>query len=382
MSKIYTSFISLSERFWNVAAADLPAAEYVLFELIDAAFAPRLIAKQVVCILALQTVVLASRAVYAGYKYGMSHIFSSRERLRRNLERKLKNAATYDEWKEIAEELDVVDGNDIWRMDDSSPLFDSRILRRRTQELRIMMRNKDIFQLIFRLRSGLARDKFGIQHAALFSLARGGTKRVIEDYYTIVSDALNFVADSCDEDVPPDVRLAFFNETRHSYGRTALLLSGGASLGFYHIGLAKCLFLEGLLPRVISGASAGSLMAAMLGTRTEDELLHLISSGNFRKDFFRLNDWQKREGEAASKLQYLFPQGFRWLSDSVLGFLIDRRNVLSMDTDHLKNVVIENVGTYTFQEAFDRTGRIINIVVAPLNAFDPPRLLNYLTGTQ
>jgi TAG lipase/steryl ester hydrolase/phospholipase A2/LPA acyltransferase len=34
----------------------------------------------------------------------------------------------------------------------------------------------------------------------------------------------------------------------------------------------------------------------------------------------------------------------------------------------------------TFQEAFDRTGRIINITVAPMNDYEPPRLLNYLTA--
>ena len=39
-----------------------------------------------------------------------------------------------------------------------------------------------------------------------------------------------------------------------------------------------------------------------------------------------------------------------------------------------------NVGSFTFQEAFDRTGRILNIVVTPMNSSDPPRLLNYLTA--
>ena len=75
-----------------------------------------------------------------------------------------------------------------------------------------------------------------------------------------------------DEEIPTDAKLAFFNETRHAYGRTALLLSGGAYLGFYHIGVVKALFLEGLLPRVISGASAGSLVAAMVGTKSDAEL--------------------------------------------------------------------------------------------------------------
>jgi hypothetical protein len=34
----------------------------------------------------------------------------------------------------------------------------------------------------------------------------------------------------------------------------------------------------------------------------------------------------------------------------------------------------------SFSSAFDQTGRIINITVAPLNNYDPPRLLNYLTA--
>jgi hypothetical protein len=42
-------------------------------------------------------------------------------------------------------------------------------------------------------------------------------------------------------------------------------LSGGAFLGFYHMGVVRALWTEGLLPRVISGASAGSIMTAIIG---------------------------------------------------------------------------------------------------------------------
>jgi TAG lipase/steryl ester hydrolase/phospholipase A2/LPA acyltransferase len=56
------------------------------------------------------------------------------------------------------------------------------------------------------------------------------------------------------------------------------------------------------------------------------------------------------------------------------------KKLINVDTDHFKKVVQFNSGLYTFQEAFDRTGRIINITVASLNPHDPPRLLNYLTA--
>jgi len=38
-----------------------------------------------------------------------------------------------------------------------------------------------------------------------------------------------------------------------------LLLSGGAIFGFYHFGVIHSLFKEGILPRIITGASAGSI---------------------------------------------------------------------------------------------------------------------------
>ena len=59
--------------------------------------------------------------------------------------------------------------------------------------------------------------------------------------------------------VPLEQRLAFFRELRHGYGRTGLCLSGGASFGFYHVGVWIELLKQGLLPKVLTGSSAGSI---------------------------------------------------------------------------------------------------------------------------
>lgn len=67
-------------------------------------------------------------------------------------------------------------------------------------------------------------------------------------------------------------KLRFFLEMRHSLGRSALLLSGGITLGMYHLGVVKALHNERLLPRVISGSSAGSVVAAIVGLATDEEL--------------------------------------------------------------------------------------------------------------
>jgi hypothetical protein len=47
--------------------------------------------------------------------------------------------------------------------------------------------------------------------------------------------------------------------------------------------------------------------------------------------------------------------------------------MLMKDTNHFRRCVRMNAGNFTFQEAFDRTGRILNITVSPQNRSDPPR---------
>ena len=120
----------------------------------------------------------------------------------------------------------------------------------------------DVFHLMFRLRGGLSRDQFGIQHEGkpkfynltgfyaigLFTRALAGTKYIVENHHNTICAALDFICDSptTDDSIPNDAKLAFFNETRHSFGRSAMLFSGGASLGFYHMGLARALWEQGM----------------------------------------------------------------------------------------------------------------------------------------
>jgi hypothetical protein len=59
---------------------------------------------------------------------------------------------------------------------------------------------------------------------------------------------------------------------------TDLRAAGGASLGMYHFGVIRALFLQGLLPRVLSGSSAGSIVMAIVGVRTTEELSEMCSA--------------------------------------------------------------------------------------------------------
>jgi predicted acylesterase/phospholipase RssA len=50
------------------------------------------------------------------------------------------------------------------------------------------------------------------------------------------------------------------------------------------------------------------------------------------------------------------------------------------DAQVLKAALKDNIGDVTFQEAYNRTRRILNITVSTSANFEMPRLLNYLTA--
>jgi TAG lipase/steryl ester hydrolase/phospholipase A2/LPA acyltransferase len=342
--------------------------------------------------------------------------FSSRARLIKSLEEQQQNAVTQDEWMDLAERMDSLNGNDAWRSDPNCQLYERDRISARVDEFVHLMRRQDIFELMFVLRGSIGRNKFGLLHEGLFTKALAGSKVLVETYHNVVCAALDFVCDAPvlegEEPIPTEARLAFFNETRHAYGRTALLLSGGAALGFYHVGVVKTLMENNLMPRVIGGSSAGSILCAMIGTRTDEECMNDLfeargtdsfgHSGSLRLNFFRPLQQQgpdlKLGGELAKvyqntaggafhdvrrTLQGFVPIPLRHLTSFFYDVLTGNRkasDVFKNDTDHFRECVRANVGNFTFQEAFDRTGRILNIVVTPQNSSDPPRLLNYLTS--
>jgi TAG lipase/steryl ester hydrolase/phospholipase A2/LPA acyltransferase len=50
----------------------------------------------------------------------------------------------------------------------------------RINELVLLMRQQDIFELMFILRGGIGRNKFGLLHDGLFSKAMAGSKVLVE----------------------------------------------------------------------------------------------------------------------------------------------------------------------------------------------------------
>lgn len=120
------------------------------------------------------------------------------------LEKQLKQVKTYEEWQVIATQLDELRGYDKWREKEQSDLYDYKVLKKRMRDIKWMINNHDIFNLMFRLRGGLSRDMCGIQHEGLFTRALAGTKYLIEEYHQTICEALNYICETdSDEVLPP-----------------------------------------------------------------------------------------------------------------------------------------------------------------------------------
>ncbi|KAI8067428.1 acyl transferase/acyl hydrolase/lysophospholipase [Thamnidium elegans] len=277
----------------------------------------------------------------------------------------LKLSTNYEEWAEAAAVLDDVDGLDEWKNEIESPDYDWELIKTRLDQLREIRRsNKGQSAMIFALRTSLARNIGDMGNPKLYSYSRVGTKKLTSDYIEEVVKQLNWICDEpSDPENDPDLDLKakhdFFMNIRQSFGRTALLLSGGGTLGLNHIGVIKCLYENQLLPRIISGASSGSIMASLVCTRTIDELPSMFDPSLVRLDVF------ERTGERDSP----FTRLHRLMMSGQL-----------FDVDILKEAMRANIGDMTFQEAFNRTRFILNITVSSSTLYDMPRLLNYLTA--
>lgn len=77
----------------------------------------------------------------------------------------------------------------------------------------------------------------------------------------------------------------------------------------------------------------------------------------------------------------LSPSSFNYISSfniDILCHAVPRCAPLHILQRKLKALI----GNYTFLEAYERTGRILNVSVCPADTNEPARLLNYLTAPQ
>ena len=268
----------------------------------------------------------------------------------RDARKALALATGFPEWLAIATAIDDLDGAADWRRDQESGDYDWRLLRGRLEQIRAYREAGDIARLARHLRQGLHWNLANLGNPALYTRALAGTKHLIHDYVDEVEQSLDVLLQTTHPALPQAEKARFFSQIALSYGRSCLMLSGGATLGLFHVGVVKALYRDNLLPQVISGSSAGSIVSAAVGTRTPADADTLMDPSNAVYDFWKL----------LSLRQML------------------RRGAV-MDQSQLRRAIASNVPDMTFEEAFKTSQRIINITVSPAGSNQPPRLLNHLT---
>lgn len=238
------------------------------------------------------------------------------------------------------------------------------MIQERLEELEDARISCDVSRILFLIRTSLSRDLGGISNASLYRHSHLGTKDLVDRYTTTAVDTISAFVDLAGQGRCDEAELKYILDqllaTRQAFGRSALLFSGGATFGMYHIGVLKVLWQANLLPRVISGASAGSIICAVFCTRTDDELPALLESYTYGD--FAVFDEQGREENIWQKTARFLKYG---------SFL---------DISHLARVMRSWLGDITFQEAYNRTRRVLNICVSSAGVYELPRILNYITA--
>ncbi|KAF0972387.1 hypothetical protein FDP41_009290 [Naegleria fowleri] len=273
------------------------------------------------------------------------------------LEEKVDN---YNDYKQIALYLDQLEGYDLWKSENETKLYDFEQIENINYQIMAMLRKKDIHGLQWLLRAELHRNIAGINNVQLYE-CHTGTKQLIEEYIDLVSKSCHLIRES--DELSLEEKLKFFRDTCHAFGRSALLLSGGGGLSMYHIGVVKSLYDSGILPKVISGSSGGSIVAAVLCTRRDEDLSKCFEPGSFKLEAFGGSD-DTPERSAMRKINRLLNNG------------------VIMDVNKLAQCIRENIGDLTFEEAYKISGRVLNITVSGQSAGYQTHegLLNYLTA--
>lgn len=312
-------------------------------------------------ILVLGASYLATRLYIYGYERFVTWR-GKRQRLRRNI----RGKNDFESWKEAAQELDAHLGNAKWKAEDHYAYYDHNTLRKvkgqlKASRTRAMLEEKghedsshEVAHLRNLVESCVKNNFVGVENPRLYSETYYGTKHLAQEFIDELQAALAYLLHS------PKLSQAEKNTlARHlhtNFGRTALCLSGGASFAYYHFGVARALIDADLLPEVITGTSGGALVAALLCTRTDNELKSLL-----------VPSLAHRISACSEGFTTWFPRWYR------TGARFD-------SLKWARDCSWYTRGSLTFREAYERTGRILNVTCVPSDPHSPTILCNYLTA--
>lgn len=264
---------------------------------------------------------------------------------------RMRKARSHARWRELALRHDELSGAAAWREREATSLYDHAEIRRRRDRLASALSKDEPREILFLLNEGVHGNMGGMGSRKLYLRSHVGTKKLVESYIDLLVRGLERVASADDAAIPEEEKLDFLRRAHLCYGRSALMLSGGAGLIYFHHGVVDELAEQDLLPTVLSGSSAGGWVCLQIAA---------------------LDDEAIRSGHLA-RMRY--PEVPR----AGLGELIAL--VRGKPTkDHRAELIDAFCPDLTFQEAYEHTGRYVNVSIAAAEAHQKSRLLNAITS--
>ena len=298
------------------------------------------------------------------------------------LEDDAAKAVNFQDWRSIQSEIESFQSrkDKAWFEDSRSPHYDWQTLQLHVSNLRALLESSDGRGLAGYIRILQTRNISRILSPQLYLRSPVRTKRLIHEYVQISASVLRHLSrresvyGSPGNALTRVDRQQLFDNLRQSLGKTCLLLQGGSAFSLCHIGVARALLHQSLLPQVITAASTSAFVAALICTTAGSDLKMKLSEVALDCSAFD----RARQDQARRKDEW-------WVSRLLPAGWWERITRL-WRTGHLFDIAVieecakDNFADLTFAEAYTRTGRVLNITVTLAGVFGTPQLLNYITA--
>lgn len=287
---------------------------------------------------------------------------------RQRLRQSLWAQTNYPDWLKAAQALDAHLGNEQWKQTDEYAYYDHLTINKVVAQLKKVRKDAEqevrhgrasaselpaVEELCSLLEACVKNNFAGVENPRMYSETYSGTKDLVQEYIDEVHACIQLVLDS--KTISKEGKYQHFKHLDTNFGRTALCLSGGATFAYYHFGVVKALLENGVLPEIITGTSGGALVAGLVATRTDEELKQLLVPAlayRIRACHEGFATWIRRWWKTGARFDTL---------------------------DWAKQCSWFCRGSTTFREAYERTGRILNVSCVPSDPHSPTILANYLT---
>lgn len=311
-------------------------------------------------------------------------------------EKLMSQCKNYQDYLHYAYQMDVLTGRIIHMIENNDYMnsHDVNLLKKTTENIKNNIQNEDILHLLDDIKIATSPQFQGIFKEKYYCKTYSNPHVLVSEFIHYTCAGLDYIEQHIAQQKQQNMEYIYsheyiwikkcFKEIFQQWGNTALFLSGGAILGLHHFGVIEAFlnisidvdyfkhvnkdFVQGesrnneeiennksdennhpnelwnnyeqtLLPQIICGTSAGSIIAAWVGSRTKEELLKEFNIG------------------------FIYDITACFSNDSFYSVLNIFKKGNVYDVDRFVKNMYGLFGDITFLEAYLKTNIVLNITV-------------------